>query len=157
MEIYYLSVGRGVNLLLNITPDDHGEIPPAQIRRLREFGDEITARFAKPLAAAKGNAATLELDLGDPKSVDHLRLREEIRQGERVRRFRVEGRGVDGAWRTLYRGTQIGARQIIPIPAVTLSSLRLRVEHSMGEPVIREFAAFYVNRPAPKSAYRRND
>ena len=57
VEIYYMSVGRGVNLLLNITPDGHGEIPEAQIRRLKEFGDEINARFSKPLAATKGQAS----------------------------------------------------------------------------------------------------
>ena len=54
VEIYYMSVGRGVNLLLNITPDDHGQVPEAQVRRLKEFGDEITTRFGKPLAATKG-------------------------------------------------------------------------------------------------------
>lgn len=32
VEIYYMSVGRGVNLLLNITPDDHGQVPEAQVR-----------------------------------------------------------------------------------------------------------------------------
>ena len=31
LEIYYMSVGRGVNLLLNVAPDDHGQVPPAQI------------------------------------------------------------------------------------------------------------------------------
>jgi len=50
-----------VNLLLNITPDGHGEIPEAQIRRLKEFGDEINSRFSKPLAATKGEGKALDL------------------------------------------------------------------------------------------------
>ena len=54
VEIYYLSVGRGVNLLLNATPDSHGEVPAAQMKRLQEFGDEIRERFAKPLAHHPG-------------------------------------------------------------------------------------------------------
>jgi alpha-L-fucosidase len=156
VEIYYMSVGRGVNLLLNITPDGHGEIPAAQIRRLKEFGDEISARFAKPLASTKGNGMTLDLKLSDAQTVDHLQLREDIRKGERVREFVVEGCGVDGNWRTLLRGTQIGARQLVPLPATKLTGLRLKVEKSIGQPVIRDFSVFDVNRPVPKSAYRNN-
>jgi len=154
VEIYYMSVGRGVNLLLNITPDGHGEIPEAQVRRLKEFGDEIQARFAKPLAVTKGKGATLDLKFGSAQSIDHVQLREDIRKGERVREFKVEGLGADGQWKTLVSGTQIGERQIFPIPAFAATKLRLTVEQSIGEPVIREFSAFWVNRPVPKVAFR---
>ena len=154
VEIYYMSVGRGVNLLLNITPDDHGLVPEAQVIRLKEFGDEIATRFARPLAATKGEGETLELKLSDPAMVDHFRLQEDIRQGERVRQFLVEGRAEDGSWTTLWRGTQIGARQIVPITPVKLTALRLKVERSIGQPILRELAAFYVNRPLPKAASR---
>jgi alpha-L-fucosidase len=154
VEIYYMSVGRGANLLLNITPDDHGAVPEAQVRRLKEFGDEIAARFAKPLAATKGTGETLELKLAGPTKIDHLRLGEDIRKGERVREFVVEGRDMEGNWKALARGTQIGVRQNFPITAVTLTELRLRVAKTVGEPIVREFAAFRVDRPAPKGAYR---
>jgi alpha-L-fucosidase len=154
IEIYYMSVGRGVNLLLNITPDGHGEVPEAQVRRLKEFGEEITARFGKPLASTKGQGDTLELKLAGPVTVDHFRLREDIRQGERVRQCLVEGRGEDGQWTTLWRGTQIGAQQIVAIKPVKLTALRLTIEKSVGPPVLREFAAFAVNRPVPKTASR---
>ncbi len=154
IEIYYRSVGHGVNLLLNVTPDGHGVVPAAQVRRLKEFGDEIRARFGKPLASTQGRGTTLDLSLGSPKTIDHIQLREDIRQGERIRKFEVEGRGADGNWVALFHGTQIGARQLIPIHAVTLSGLRLQVEKSIGQPLIRQFAVFYVNRPVPQSAYR---
>ena len=154
VEIYYLSVGRGVNLLLNITPDDHGQVPAAQVRRLKEFGDEIAARFGHPLASTNGLGEMLELKLDRAATVDHVRLREDIRQGERVRQCLLEGRGEDGQWTALWRGTQIGAQQLVAITPATLTALRLKVENSVGQPVIRELAAFSVNRPAPKSANR---
>jgi alpha-L-fucosidase len=155
VEIYYMSVGRGVNLLLNVTPDDHGAIPAAQVRRLKEFGDEIAARFGKPLAAAQGTGDSLELKLASATSVDHVQLAEDIRKGERVRQFLVEGCTADGAWTTLVQGTQIGIRQLFPISAVKLTGLRLKVRESFGEPVIRQLAAFYVDRPVPKVAFRK--
>ena len=154
VEIYYLSVGHGVNLLLNVTPDAHGELPAAQVRRLREFGDEINLRFAKPVAATRGEGPDLALDLAGPRSVDHVQLREDIRSGERVRAFTVEGRGTDGTWTTLVRGTQIGARQIFPIHPVTLTGLRLKVQSSVARPAIRDFSVFFAGRPVPESAWR---
>ena len=156
VEIYYMSVGRGVNLLLNITPDGHGEVPEAQIHRLQEFGDEIRARFGKPLATTRGEGTTLELKLSQPTTVNHLRLAEDIRHGERVRQFVVEGRSTDGHWSPLFQGTQIGARQLVPFPAVTVTSLRLRIEQSVAAPFIREFSVFHVAQPVPPVAYRKN-
>lgn len=155
IEIYYLSVGRGVNLLLNIAPDDHGAVPAAQAKRLQEFGDEIAARFAKPLACARGADALAGLDLPGLTTIDHLRLREDLRQGERVRQFAVEGRGTDGEWRPLVHGSQIGARQLFPIPPTRVSAVRLVVEKSAGPAVIRDLTVYFVNRPVPPSALRR--
>jgi alpha-L-fucosidase len=155
IEIYYMSVGRGVNLLLNATPDNHGEIPAAQMKRLQEFGDEVRARFARPLANTQGNGSLLTLDLGDAKTIDHLVLREDIRAGERVRKFVVEGRRADGNWVPLSRGTQIGCRQIIPIPATTVQAVRLTVQECVAPVRIRELSVFHVDRPVPKTAYRQ--
>lgn len=154
IEIYYLSVGRGVNLLLNATPDAHGEVPAAQMKRLQEFGDEVRARFAKPLFTAKGEGDKLALDFGGEKTIDHVVLREDIAGGERVRRFIVEGRRASGKWLALARGSQVGVRQIIPIPAIALTGLRLTIQESVAPVTVRELSVFHVNRPVPALAYR---
>ncbi len=154
VEIYYMSVGRGVNLLLNITPDGHGEIPAAQIRRLQEFGDEINARFAKPLFTTHGEGNEVTLDFGGKTSIDHILLREDLRGGERIRKFLVEGQRADGQWVPLARGSQVGNWQLFPIPPATLQQLRLRVQESVAPALIRELAVYRVDRPAPKPAYR---
>lgn len=154
LEIYYLSVGRGVNLLLNVTPDDHAVVPPAQMERLREFGAEIRTRFDHPLASTNGAGPRLELDLGATRTIDHLRLREQIADGERVRKFVVEGLRPGGKWTVLARGSQIGARQIIPLPACDITRLRITIENATAPVTLREFAAFHVDRPVPALAYR---
>ena len=154
VEIYYLSVGHGVNLLLNATPDSHGEVPAAQMQRLQEFGDEIRARFGKPLFTTKGEGNNLALDLGRARTIDHIALREDIAGGERIRKFIIEGRRADGKWVALARGTQVGSRQIIPIPEIAVTNLRLTVQETHAPVLIRELSAFYVNRPVPPLAYR---
>ncbi len=156
IEIYYMSVGRGVNLLLNATPDTHGEVPAAQMQRLQEFGDEIRSRFAKPLGTTKGEGNQLSLALGEEKTIDHIVLREDIRGGERARKFIVEGKRAGGDWQTLVRGTQIGSRQIFPIQATAVTGVRLTIQESAAPVSIREMAVFHVNRPVPKIAYRES-
>jgi alpha-L-fucosidase len=155
IEIYYMSVGHGVNLLLNATPDIHGEVPAAQMKRLREFGDEIRTRFANPLASTKGEGNQVALDLGRAKTIDHIVLREDIAAGERVRKFVVEGQRANGTWVHLTRGTQVGCRQIIPIAAITVQAVRLTVQDKIAPVRIRELSVYHINRPVPKTAYQR--
>jgi len=154
IEIYYQSVGRGVNLLLNVTPDGHGEVPTAQMRRLREFGDEIRLRFGHPLETTQGHGYRVILDWSREELVDHVVVREDIRKGERVRKFKVEGLDADGQWKVLVEGRQIGVRQIIPIHPVKLTAVRCVTEVAVAEPQIQELSVLRVGRPVPPIAYR---
>jgi len=66
MGIYYYSVGRGINLLLNVGPDRNGLLPEPDRTRILEFGDEIRKRFATTIAglvdfAQEQNRYTLKL------------------------------------------------------------------------------------------------
>ena len=50
-DLYFKSVGRGANLLLNVPPDRRGRLNEADIASLREFGEMRRATFGKNLAA----------------------------------------------------------------------------------------------------------
>ena len=52
--MYYGSVGRGCNLILNGNIDRDGLVPEADMKRLKEFGDEIRRRFGKSVAETSG-------------------------------------------------------------------------------------------------------
>jgi alpha-L-fucosidase len=154
IEIYYLSVGRGVNLLLNAAPDPHGEVPAAQMKRLQEFGDEIRARFSRPLATTQGQGNTVSLDFGGDKTIDHIVLREDLRGGERVHKFVVEGQNPNGNWVGLASGIQVGNRQIIPISPTRMTAVRVTVQDAVAPVTFREFSVFRVDRPVPQKAFR---
>ena len=111
MTMYYGSVGHGAVLLLNNTPDTSGLIPEADFRRTGEFGAEIRRRFGKPLAETKGTGETIELVLPQAGRIDHAIAMEDIRQGERVREYTIEGES-GGKWRELARGSAIGHKKI---------------------------------------------
>lgn len=50
VNIYYQSVGRNSNWLLNLSPDTRGLIPDEQVARLRLMNQVVTETFAKNLA-----------------------------------------------------------------------------------------------------------
>ena len=49
IEMYYASVGRGCNLILNGNIDRRGLVPEADMKRFQEFGDESDGVFPKAL------------------------------------------------------------------------------------------------------------
>ena len=141
MDMYYRTVGHGAVLLLNSTPDTTGLIPEADAKRAAEFGAEITRRFGVWIARTNGPGSQLELTLGKPTVIDHMITMEDIRYGERVREYVVEGRTSDG-WKPLAAGTMIGRKKIDRFQPVKVSEVRLRVTKQAAPPIIRELAAY---------------
>ena len=71
IDIYYTSVGRNGNMLLNLSPDTRGLIPDNQLAQLHLMAQVVDETFAKDLAvggkltadnANKTNGASLALD-----------------------------------------------------------------------------------------------
>lgn len=150
VEIYYRSVGRGANLLLNLTPDRSGLIPATDVARAREFGDDVRHRFGTSVAETHGVGKTIVLKLSRPAVVDHIILQEDISKGERVREYTLDAL-TGGKWISIGGGTAIGQMRIQPIEARTVEALRLTCTKSSGAPSIRRFAAFAVGTPPPKT------
>lgn len=142
MHIYYHSVGHGTNLLLNISPDDRGLIPEVDANRLLDFGNEIKRRFANPLGRTTGNGNEIVLTLEEETSIDHIILMEDIRFGERVRKFEVEA-FVDEKWLSIASGTAIGHRYIKKVSRVKTKMLKLNVKESVENPIVKEFSCCF--------------
>lgn len=49
MDIYYSSVGRGANLILNVPPMPSGRLHPTDVASLTAFGEALRREFAYPL------------------------------------------------------------------------------------------------------------
>ena len=141
VHMYYNSVGHNSTLILGLTPNAEGILPAPDVRRLKEFGDEIKRRFANPIASVHGREKELVAKLPDSQSVNQVVLAEDITYGERVRKFSIEGKTAKG-WRTLTRGSCIGHKFIARFDAIVVSSVRLVIEKSVGQPIISEFSIF---------------
>ncbi len=130
MGLYYLSVGRGANLLLNIGPDRRGRLPTADKAALLAFGQTIRAQFAHPLGCtvtAEERTLTLEMQ---PQLVNHVVLSEEI-STEEIEAFEIRACPHPyGAPITVYRGTTIGHKAICAFPTTRTGKLEICFDKS---------------------------
>src|SRR4029079_5969839 len=69
IELYYQSVGRGANLLLNVPPNRDGLLSAEDVASLRGFGEWRRKTFGKAAASAKGS----EIDAGSPVTFSVIR------------------------------------------------------------------------------------
>ena len=74
IDIFYTSVGRNGNMLLNLSPDTRGLIPEDQLASLNEMAQVVNDTFARNLA--KG--ATLIADTSNPANAPALALDDSI-------------------------------------------------------------------------------
>ncbi len=143
IDIYYSSVGRNGNMLLNLSPDTRGLIPDNQLAHLRLMAQVVDETFARNLAAGgkltadtsnnanspslalDGNldtwweaapgqkTATLTLKLPKAVTVDVVSLQEAVDR----RGQRIESFSVDiwdGAnWKTMDEQTTVGHKRLL--------------------------------------------
>ena len=148
LSIYYRSVGRGAQLLLNIPANKDGLLPERDCLAARTFGAEVQRRFGNPAAQTSGQGSCLALHLGGTRLADTLILREDTQQGERVRHYRLEGQ-THGRWTIIGNGSAIGHKRIHPVTRARYDAIRLIVSESAGLPLIRSLAAFDTGQPPP--------
>ena len=117
--------------------------PAGDAQRLKEMGDEISRRFSSPIARISGQKKSLTLKLDKAQPVNHSIIQENIRNGERIRQYKVEAR-VNGKWQTICEGESVGHKRIEQFPTVEASALRLSISQSVAQPDIRNFSVFNV-------------
>ena len=145
-ELYFSSVGRNANLLLNVPPTADGLLHQMDVERLAAFGARMHERFATAVAAGapltrRDLGRRVEVALPSPATFDLTELREGIAAGQAVERYTLEAR-VSGAWTTLSSGTTIGHRKLDRFPAVTADRVRLRAASARTvELTVRLFGA----------------
>ena len=168
-DLYLKSVGRGANLLLNIPPDRRGRIhanDSTAVVGLRKLIDknlsksltkekDVKVFFDKPdsivfssnqqVAEIKNyreNSCNIIFD--QPKVVNTIILKEDLKFGQRVKNFVVQILDED---KKSYKieGTTIGFQRILTFPQIKASFIAIRILDSFGNPMINRVDAFFID------------
>ncbi len=94
---------------------------------------------------------TLEVTLPEPKTFDVIRLREQIRLGQRVEAFEIDA-FIDGAWQTVDAGGKsIGHQVMRKLEApITTDRLRVRITGAAACPCISELSLLRMPQAVPQ-------
>lgn len=166
MELYYSSVGRNSNLLLNVPPDRRGLLHEKDVASLLEFKKLLDAEFTTDLAIGKKVKSSTSrgreysaMNVNDGNPDTYWTTSDEVTSGEliidlgdetEVNRIILQeyiklGQRVqeftvsalkDGEWEKLIDGTTIGYKVIRKFPAVKTSQIKVSIIKSKACPVI---------------------
>lgn len=160
IRIYYNSVGANATFLLNIPPTKNGLFHENDVMRLKEIGEYLRKVFEKELSQDAeitadgrdiksmvsrdsydscyvGNDSKAEITVkwNFPVNVGNIVIKENILMSQRVESFTVEA-GLNGSFSTVYSGTVIGYKRIIPLEGIRADCIRIRITDSRTEPAL---------------------
>ncbi|MBK7133783.1 MAG: alpha-L-fucosidase [Bacteroidales bacterium] len=166
LELYYQSVGRNSNLLLNVPPDRRGLLHENDVKSLLAFRELLNKEFENNLSLGKKASAKPVRGKGyeaanvtDGNSETYWTTKDDQTSGEviidlgnetEVNRIvlqeyiklcqRVQEFSVSvftgGEWKTLIDGTTIGHKVIRKFPVVSASKIKVTISKSKACPVI---------------------
>jgi alpha-L-fucosidase len=166
MELYYSSVGRNSNLLLNVPPDRRGLLHDNDVRSLMAFRELMKTEFEKDIAKGKQAEASsyrgkgfdaLNANDGDPDTywaTKDLQTSGDIifnlGKGAEVNRILIQeyiklGQRVqefqvsaftNGGWVKLIDGTTIGHKVIRKFPVTNASKIKVSISKAKACPLI---------------------
>jgi len=142
LNMYYKSVGRNSTLIMGITPGPDGLIPKPDVIRMKEWGDEIKKQFDTPLAKTSGNGKQIELMLERPSLISRIVIQEDIKHGERVRKYILSGMN-DGVWKQIADGTCIAHKRIHVLETpMQVERVKLDILDFTAEPQIKSLKIY---------------
>lgn len=165
IDIYEKSVGGNATFLLNIPPTRDGLFHANDVKRLRELGDYIRESYKENLAdlavleapdyqegfgienvrtdtyeacyKAPDGITDCSISLKWEKNIrmKYLVLKENILFSQRIEKFELQAL-LDGEFQTVYEGTAVGYKKIIPIDAIDTSEIRIRILDARVAPTL---------------------
>ena len=142
LKIYYQSVGRNSQMLLNVPPDTRGHLHEVDSTRLMEFRAALDQIFENNLAVSQkriGNVWTVQTS---GAAFNRLVLSEDIAKGQRVVSFLVEARTEEG-WQRIAEESTIGHKRIVLLPETCTPELRVTVTDALAKPLLKPIELYY--------------
>ncbi|MCP3930204.1 MAG: hypothetical protein GY705_14015 [Bacteroidetes bacterium] len=170
--IWYQSVGRNANLLLNLPVDSRGLVHEADVKALKQLKEKLDATFSNNFAEGATATATNKRGKGyAPKNIldgkkktywatedEKTTASVEIELPE-ARTFnvveiqeyiplgqRVEEFSIDAylndKWEEIGKGTTIGYKRLVNIPEISTNKIRLNINSALAPPTLSNVSLY---------------
>ena len=156
IQVYHETVGRNCILMLDLTPDRTGLIPPEYARRYKELGDFIRSCYGTSVPSTElfivdDSSLHVLLFGSTPVTVDRSVIQEDQTNGQVIREYTIDVQLANATdinkWITVAKGTSVGNKKIDvwSIGAQLVSGVRLNITKSVDKPVIKAFTVHLCN------------
>lgn len=134
--LYYYSIGRGANLLVNLAPDRRGLLQENQVELLRSTSAEMNRRLVdcriEPARSGK-DGSTYWLEFDRQYLFDHIVLEENMLGGQKIKGFSVNTAMFGKVYHpgdsiSVYRGFTVGHKQICVFPPIRANRIDILLE-----------------------------
>jgi alpha-L-fucosidase len=99
--------------------------------------------------------SSLEINFRKPTEMNRFLIQENIRLGQRVKKFKLEAL-VENEWELVSSETTIGYKRILRFPQVTATKLRLTIEDAKASPVISNIEVYHAPKILVEPEIRRD-
>lgn len=147
LGLYYHTIGKGSNLLINIGPDRRGLLPENNVKLISDMVTEMKRRLTEcriPSSAFSFDGEKYVTVLDEFSLIDHVVLEEDCKNGQHIEAFEIfisETMGEDSAV-SVYKGGSVGHRAICTFPIIRAQKIILKVNGGNKE----KLKSFYACR-----------
>ena len=151
-KTYLDSVGSNATFILNVPPTPNEKFNDEDVARLKELGDKIRSEFAVDLAQKAEISVSpyngsetqriIDIVLGKTENIKYIELCENIAHGQRIENYFIQKPAEGGKWLSVYEGTTVGNRKIVPLDNVETNMLRIFIASSRDVPEISEIKIY---------------
>jgi alpha-L-fucosidase len=99
--------------------------------------------------------SSITVDFDEPTEFNRFLVQEDIRLGQRVKKFSLEA-FVANEWKQIASQTTIGRKRILRFPNVTASQLRMNITDSKASPVISNIGVYKAPKVIVEPEIQRN-
>lgn len=149
LGMYYHTIGKGANLLINIGPDRRGLLPENNVELIRYMTDEMHHRLNDCRIPSSGiirDDEKYHIKFNRYSLFDHVVLEEDISDGGHVKAFEicVSETTDQNVHIPIYRGYTIGHKMICTFPPMRAKNIVVKILDSDGEETLNSIYACYT-------------
>lgn len=167
LDIYYESVGRNSQLLLNLSPNKSGKISNIDSTRILDWRHQLDLDFKQNLIDKKtsftsdtkagiknafdndfntywkstSNKGLIEIDFGKEITFNRILMQEFIVEGQRIKHFTIKYLN-NGQWINAAQETTIGYKRLLRLPNIKTKKIQITIDDALAPPMLSEIAVY---------------
>lgn len=150
LGMYYHSIGKGANLLINIGPDRRGLLPESNVALIKHMTTEMNRRLTQcriPSSDVLSDKEKFFIRFDKYSLFDHVIIEEDISDGGHIKAFEicVSETTDDNVNIPIYRGFTVGHKMICTFPPIRGKNVIVKITDSDGNVKLNKLYACYVS------------